>query len=113
MAERTGQQTGQQPDVRFFLANERTFLAWQRTALGMLGAGVAVLHLFVRDAAVWLLGTVLLVAGGCCAVLGWWRYRDAERAIERGERIGALVMAPVLAGALVVAVVAALASALL
>ncbi|TCJ28633.1 YidH family protein [Nocardioides jejuensis] len=101
------------PDVRFSLANERTFLAWQRTALGMLGAGVAVLHLLDRDLAVWLLGVVLLAGGGCCAVLGWWRYRAAERAIEVGGRIGPLVMAPILAAAVVVAVVAALASALL
>jgi hypothetical protein len=32
-------------DYRFTLANERTFLAWQRTALGLLAAAVAVVHL--------------------------------------------------------------------
>src|SRR3984893_15268857 len=31
-----------EPDYRFTLANERTFLAWQRTALGLLAAAVAV-----------------------------------------------------------------------
>jgi len=30
-----------EPDYRFTLANERTFLAWQRTALGLLAAAVA------------------------------------------------------------------------
>jgi len=34
-----------EPDYRFTLANERTFLAWQRTALGLLAAAVAVVHL--------------------------------------------------------------------
>ena len=32
---------GHEPDVRFSLANERTFLAWIRTALALLAAGVA------------------------------------------------------------------------
>ncbi|WP_345712331.1 YidH family protein, partial [Kineococcus glutinatus] len=33
--------TGREPDARFSLANERTFLAWIRTSLALLGAGVA------------------------------------------------------------------------
>ena len=34
-----------EPDYRFTLANERTFLAWVRTSLGLLAAGVAVRQL--------------------------------------------------------------------
>jgi putative membrane protein len=34
-----------EPGYRFTLANERTFLAWQRTALGLLAAAVAVVQL--------------------------------------------------------------------
>ena len=30
-----------QVDYRFILANERTFLAWMRTALGLVAGGVA------------------------------------------------------------------------
>ena len=33
---------GEEPDYRFSLANERTFLAWVRTSLGLIGGGVAV-----------------------------------------------------------------------
>ena len=33
---------GNEPDVRFSLANERTFLAWIRTALALLAGGIAV-----------------------------------------------------------------------
>ena len=33
---------GEEPDHRFSLANERTFLAWIRTSLGLIGGGVAV-----------------------------------------------------------------------
>src|SRR5574340_1132464 len=34
-----------EPDYRFTLANERTFLAWIRTSFGLLAGGVAVDHL--------------------------------------------------------------------
>lgn len=34
------QTEGREPDYRFFLANERTFLAWLRTALALLASGV-------------------------------------------------------------------------
>ena len=37
------------PDYRFTLANERTFLAWIRTALGLLAGGVALVHLVSKD----------------------------------------------------------------
>lgn len=100
-----------EPDVRFSLANERTFLAWERTALGMLGGGAAVLHLLDRGVMVWVLGGLLLAGGAGSAVLGWWRYRAADRAIAAGEPVPPLVLAPVLAGAVVLAVAAALASA--
>ncbi len=33
---------GSEPDPRFTLANERTFLAWIRTALALLASGIAV-----------------------------------------------------------------------
>src|SRR5437667_421783 len=38
-------QEGKEPDYRFSLANERTFLAWIRTALGLLVAALALVHL--------------------------------------------------------------------
>ncbi|HEY8481586.1 MAG TPA: DUF202 domain-containing protein [Spirillospora sp.] len=43
---RTGkpEEVGEDPDYRFSLANERTFLAWIRTSLGLLAAGVAVVQ---------------------------------------------------------------------
>lgn len=32
---------GEEPDARFSLANERTFLAWIRTSLALIAGGVA------------------------------------------------------------------------
>ena len=51
-----------EPDYRFTLANERTFLAWQRTALGLL---LAVLATFT-------------------SAMGLLRWEQADRAIRRG-----------------------------
>ena len=34
-----------EPDARYTFANERTFLAWIRTALGLVAAGLAIVQL--------------------------------------------------------------------
>ena len=39
------QAEGAEPDVRFTFANERTFLAWSRTALALVVAGLGVVQL--------------------------------------------------------------------
>jgi putative membrane protein len=73
-----------EPDVRFSLANERTLLAYQRTAIGLIGASVAVAH-FLEDGALALfLAAVLLASGGVAAVGGLRRYRAADQAIRAG-----------------------------
>ena len=50
-----------EPDYRFTLANERTFLAWVRTSLGLLAAALFVLHLIERDLVSLLLAFLLLL----------------------------------------------------
>ncbi|MDT0304784.1 YidH family protein [Streptomonospora wellingtoniae] len=47
--QRSGGSRGAEPDYRFTLANERTFLAWIRTALALIAGAVAVLHLVPLD----------------------------------------------------------------
>jgi putative membrane protein len=76
------------PDYRFTLANERTFLAWFRTALALVAGGVAVVQLVPALAfpgALHVLGILLTVAGGglsLAAVLRWWRVQAAMRREE-------------------------------
>jgi putative membrane protein len=73
------------PDVRFSLANERTLLAYQRTAIGLVGAAVAVAHFLDEGALALSLAGVLLASGAIAAVGGYRRYLAADRAIREGR----------------------------
>ena len=96
---------GDEPDPRFSLANERTFLAWIRTSLALLAAGVAVEALqlpvptWVRTAVAGLLVLTGLLAAGQ-AWLGWAR---TERALRRGSALPGSVASVVVAVGLVLA----------
>ena len=109
---------GTEPDPRFTFANERTFLAWIRTALGFLAAGVAIaavarlagpVGLEVRIASV-----VLIVCGLACGVLAFWRWMINERAMRLGEPLPSspmlLIVTAVVAGVALVATVLAFAA---
>lgn len=68
------QKDGSEPDYRFSLANERTFLAWIRTALAIL-AGVVLLDQFAeRVEPKSLLAGVALVLSILGAVLAYCAY---------------------------------------
>jgi putative membrane protein len=81
-------QVNDEPDYRFTLANERTFLAWQRTALGLLAATVALLN-FAPGPAVqgmqYILSTVLGMLAIVSTGAGLLRWRQVDRAIRRSE----------------------------
>ena len=98
---------GTEPDPRFTLANERTFLAWIRTALALLAAGVAVdaLDLPMGAAVQRLVAAVLVVLGLICSSAAWWRWAHAERAMRRNEPLPGSVLGITLAAALVLVAV--------
>lgn len=84
--------TGDEPDYRFSLANERTFLAWIRTALALLAAGVAVeaLPTGYPEAVTRAAALLLTLSALASALLAWLRWARTERAVRRGEPIGGL-----------------------
>ena len=84
----SGDRGSREPDVRFSLANERTLLAYQRTAIGLIAAAVAVAHFLDDDALALVMACVLLVSGGIAAIGGYLRYRAADRAIREGRALG-------------------------
>jgi putative membrane protein len=89
------------PDYRFTLANERTFLAWLRTALALLAAGVAVVQLlpeFGIEGARRTVGVVSVALGIAVAVAAIRRWRLVQDAMERDEPLPPTRM-PLLLGA--------------
>ena len=107
---------GEEPDPRFTLANERTFLAWVRTALALLAGGVAVEAfagaLFAPPVRV-VLSTVLLVLAALLALGAGARWLRVERAMRHGRPLPLPLIVPVLAGGVVLAVVVLLAAVVL
>lgn len=96
-----------EPDIRFSLANERTFLAWVRTAIGLVAAGVAIFHLVDESAMTTILALLLLGAGALAAFAGYTHFRRADQAIRAGEPMptrGLLVV--VMTGAVLLAAAA-------
>lgn len=100
---------GTEPDARFTLANERTFLAWIRTSLAMVAGGIAVeaftSELFIpeirKTVAVLLLLLGMVTAGG-----SFFRWLNVERAMRHEAPLPMPLIAPILAagGAIVAAV---------
>lgn len=101
--EGTGPDPGGEPDYRFTLANERTFLAWIRTALALLAGSVAIVQLvpqFGFSGAKHALGALLAVMGVAVAVAATLRWRAVQRAMRRGRDLPRSRMPMLLAGGL-------------
>src|SRR5580765_3993200 len=72
------------PDVQLSFANERTFLAWQRTALGLITAGLAITQLlpsFDFPGGRRLIGLPLIGLGILIAAMCFWDWRRNQDAI--------------------------------
>lgn len=101
--------TDQEPDYRFTLANERTFLAWIRTALALLAGGVAVGHLFASDIEEFrpkVLGSLCVGLATLLAVGAFQRWRQVQVAMRRGEPLPSSTMVRITLGGVCVAALA-------
>ena len=100
-------EAGNDPDPRFSLANERTFLAWVRTSLGMLAGGVA-LHALGLPETQWLrtgLAIALVLLGGLTCAFALVRWARVERAMRTHQPLPAFNLGFLMTGALVLGAV--------
>jgi inner membrane protein YidH len=104
-------EAGRTPDYRFTLANERTFLAWIRTALAILAAGVAVVELapeFGLSVGRHLVGVALLALGTTVASGAYGHWRRNERAMRLEQELHDSWIARLLGPALTIIALSAL-----
>ena len=103
---------GIEPDPRFTFANERTFLAWSRTALALVVAGLGVVQLLPPFPGVpWgrhVLGLPLIVFGGVVAVTAYREWTRSQRAMRHKQPLPRSVMPVIMA--VIIAVMALLAA---
>lgn len=76
---------GEEPDYRFTLANERTFLAWVRTALALAAGGLAVISVLPDLVGAEVLGVMLLALSFGTAGNAYRRWANNEAAMRLGQ----------------------------
>jgi putative membrane protein len=111
---------GTEPDPRFTFANERTFLAWSRTALALVVAGLGIIQLLPPFPGVpWgrhVLGLPLIVFGAIVAVTAYREWTKSQWAMRHEQplprSIMPTIMAVIIAVMAVVSAIVVLASAL-
>ncbi len=96
---------GTEPDVRFTLANERTFLAWIRTGLALMAGGVALELLGIDLESSFRLAAslVLIVAGILTPAFGFIGWMRSERAMRLAQPLPGSPLGPLVAAAVSIA----------
>lgn len=96
---------GDEPDPRYSLANERTFLAWTRTSLALLAAGVALeaFALPIQPGLRLAAALILILTGIAAPLQAWVGWFLAERAM----RLNRPLPSPTFAAPLAIAVILA------
>jgi putative membrane protein len=103
---------GTEPDPRFTFANERTFLAWSRTALALVVAGLGVVQLLPPFPGVpagrHLLGVPLIALGAVLAIAAYVEWVRNQHALRRGDPLPVSIMPWILAATITaIAIIAA------
>jgi putative membrane protein len=104
MADESPDGNGHEPDARFSFANERTFLAWNRTALALIATGVAATQLLPKfdiDYGRRLLGVPLILLGAYVGIMSYLHWRACQAAMRRDAPLPASSLPRVLGGGIV------------
>jgi putative membrane protein len=92
-------QSGEEPDYRFTLANERTFLAWVRTALALLAGGVLLEQFATRlqpHALIVALALGLAILSSALCTVAYVRWRANEIAMRHRRALPTSIAIPML-----------------
>jgi putative membrane protein len=100
-----------EPDARFTLANQRTFLSWSRTALALVAAGLGIVQLLPPFPGVpWgrrVIGVPLIVLGAVTAVAAYREWTRTQRALRRGDPLPRSILPLILAATIGIVAAAA------
>ena len=90
-------------DYRYLLANERTFLAYVRTALALQVAGVGTIEFLAQEGETLqlVLGMVLVLGGSAIGLSGYLRWHSNDRAIRAHAELPSQTSAPLIAALVV------------
>src|SRR5690242_17488501 len=105
--------TGKEPDYRFSLANERTFLAWIRTALSLLAGGVLLEQFATKlEPRAIIVGLAIGLAALSTVLCGvaYFRWKSNEIAMRHDRPLPSTIAIPLLtlAAAIVSGIIAAI-----
>ena len=98
--DRPGAEIDVDPDVRFSYANERTFLAWNRTALAMVTAGLAITQVlppFDIPGGRRMIGLQLIATGTLVSIVSFFQWRRNEAAMRASKPLPRSVLPALLA----------------
>jgi putative membrane protein len=98
------EEVGTDPDPRYTFANERTFLAWARTALALIGGGLVAAQVLHGRFGGWhlLVAIPAIVLGGLVGFAGYIRWQANERAMRLGQPVEASPLTRMLAAGIAV-----------
>jgi putative membrane protein len=98
--------SGEEPDPRFSLANERTFLAWIRTSLALLAVGIAIeaLQLDIQPVFRFIAAVIFVVLAVVAAVHAWLSWARTERAMRNSRALPGLSTGPIIVVGVMLAV---------